>query len=113
MLSRLFNWIVLVPLALIGIGFAVANRQWITVSFDPFNRAHPYIKADMPLWALFFCGVFVGIFAGWMVAWAGNRKYRKATRDAKMELVRTQQQFERDKREIARQAIVPRQDSPL
>jgi hypothetical protein len=111
-LHRIFNWIVLVPLALIGIGFAVANRQWIGISFDPFNRAHPLVMVNMPLWALFFCGVFVGILAGWLVAWAGNRKYRKATRAAKMELVRTQQQFERDKREMAAsKALVPRQDT--
>ena len=113
MLKRIFNWVIGLPIAVIGIGFAVANREWITISFDPFNRAHPIATVQMPLWALFFCGVFVGIFAGWMVAWAGNRKYRKATRDAKMELVRTQQQFERDKQEMARQAIVPRQDATL
>lgn len=110
MLKRIFNWLVLLPLAAVGIAFAVANRQWITVSLDPFNRAHPFIKVDMPLWALFFCGVFVGIFAGWLVAWIGNRRYRRETRQAKIELVRTQQAYEREKRDQPSQAVVPRQE---
>mgnify|MGYP000529383419 CR=1 FL=1 len=31
-----------IPLAVAAIVFAVANRQWITVSFDPFNRDAPF-----------------------------------------------------------------------
>lgn len=111
MLKHIVNWIVLLPLAVIGIAFAVANRQWITVSLDPFNRAHPFVKVDMPLWALFFCGAFIGIFAGWLVAWLGNRRYRKATREAKMELVRTQQQHEREKRDQTARSLAPSQDA--
>lgn len=103
-LKGIFNWAVGLPIAVAGIGFAVANRQWVTVSFDPINRVHPFATVDMPLWALFFAGVFVGIFAGWYVAWRGNAKYRRATREAKIELVRTQQQHEREKREMQQSA---------
>lgn len=110
MLKRLFNWIILVPIAVIGISFAVANRQWIAVSLDPFNRAAPAASINMPLWALFFCGVFVGIFVGWLVAWLGNRRYRQATRQAKIELVRSQQAHEREKRDLASNAVIPRQE---
>ena len=99
-LKGIFNWIIGVPIAVIGVGFAVANRQWITVSFDPINRVHPFATLDMPLWALFFCGAFIGIFVGWYVAWRGNAKYRRATRDAKIELIRAQQMHEREKREL-------------
>jgi hypothetical protein len=110
-LKRIFNWIVGVPIALAGIAFAVANREWVTISLDPFNRAHPFATVNMPLWALFFCGAFAGIFAGWLVSWISHGKYRKATRAAKIELVRTQQQHEREKREQASTSLVTRQDS--
>ncbi len=96
----MFNWAVGLPIAVIGIGFAVANREWVTISFDPINRTHPFATISMPLWTLFFCGVLVGIFVGWFVAWRGNARYRRATRDAKIELVRTQQAHEREKREL-------------
>ncbi len=97
--KRIFSWIIGLPIAVLGVGFAVANREWVTVSFDPINRAQPFATVSMPLWLLFFAGVFVGIFAGWFVAWRGAARYRRATRDAKIELVRSQQQHEREKRE--------------
>ena len=105
-IKGIFNWLVGLPIAVVGIGFAVANRQWITVSFDPFNRAHPFATVDMPLWALFFCGIFVGIFAGWMVAWIDQGKHRKAARAAQIELVRTQQHARA--REARAQVIIAR-----
>jgi len=112
-LKRIFNWIVGLPIAIIGVGFAVANREWVTVSFDPINRAQPFATVSMPLWALFFAGVFVGIFAGWFVAWRGAARYRRATREAKIELVRSQQQHEREKRELQQNlpAVRPEQVS--
>ncbi len=97
--KRLVNWLVLVPIAVAVIAFAVANRQWITVSFDPLNRVHPFATINMPLWALFFCGAFFGMFAGWLVAWIGQGKHRKAARAAKIELLRSQQQHERYRHE--------------
>jgi hypothetical protein len=109
-LKGIFNWIVGIPIAVAGIGFAVANRQWVTISFDPINRVHPFATVDMPLWALFFCGVFIGIFAGWYVAWRGNAKYRRATREARIEMIRAQQQHERDKRELQAHAPALRPD---
>lgn len=99
-LKGIFNWLVGLPIAIVGVGFAVANRQWVTVSFDPVNRAEPFAKVDMPLWALLFCGILVGIFAGWFVAWRGNARHRRAARDAKIELHRSQQTHEREKREL-------------
>ncbi len=107
----LFNWTVGLPIAVLAIGFAVANRQWINVSFDPFNRVHPFATIDMPLWALFFCGIFVGIFLGWLVSWLNHGKYRKAAREARIELVRTQQIHEREKRELRNASPAIRQDA--
>lgn len=109
--KSILKWLVGLPVAAVGIGFAVANRQWVTVSFDPLNRVHPFATADMPLWALFFCGVFVGIFAGWYVAWRGNARYRRATRDARIELIRSQQVHEREKRDMHATAHATRQET--
>lgn len=101
----MFNWAVGLPIAVIGIGFAVANRDWVTISFDPLNRVQPFATLGMPLWALFFCGVLLGIFVGWFVAWRGNARFRRAARDAKIELVRTQQAHEREKRDMQSAAL--------
>ncbi|MCB1377698.1 MAG: LapA family protein [Alphaproteobacteria bacterium] len=106
-LRRIFNWIVGLPIAVAAVVFAVANRQWITVSFDPFNRDAPFASASMPLWVLFFCGTFVGIFVGWIAAWIAQGKWRKAAKEARIELVRTHYEHEREKRESASRSVVP------
>ena len=49
---------ILVPLAIVIVMFAVANREIITVSFDPFDSAHPAFALKMPLFMLIF--VLVG-----------------------------------------------------
>jgi hypothetical protein len=97
--KRLFNWIVGVPLAVLAIVFAVANRQWITVSLDPIQRDAPRISIDMPMWVLLFCGIFLGIMAGWLATWFAQGKWRRATRNARLELMRLQNEYERVKRE--------------
>ena len=110
-LKRILSWVIGLPLAVIGVGFAVANRQWVTISFDPINRAHPFATIDMPLWVLFFAGIFVGIFVGWFVAWRGAARHRRSARDARIELMRTQQQHEREKRELQQTLPAVRTDS--
>lgn len=109
--KRIVSWVVGLPLAVIGIGFAVANREWVTVSFDPINRVQPFATIDMPLWVLFFAGIFLGIFVGWFVAWRGGAKHRRSARDARIELIRAQQLHEREKREMQQQLPAVRPDS--
>lgn len=112
-LKRIFNWIVGLPIAIAVAAFAVANRQWTVVSFDPFSRDNPFASINMPLWVLFFCGVFAGLIAGWIAAWFAHGKWRRAARDARIELIRAQQDHEMLKRETRSQAIVPTGDMPL
>ena len=110
-LRKLINWAVGLPLAVAAAGFAVANRQWVTVSLDPIRRDQPFASVDMPLWVLFFCGVFVGIFIGWAAAWFAHGKWRRAAKEARIELVRIHTEHERMKREHQAQAVVPLRDT--
>ena len=41
MFRKLVTALVLVPLAIVFVAFAVANRQAVVVSFDPFDHVHP------------------------------------------------------------------------
>ncbi len=100
-LRRILNWAIGLPIAIVAVAFAVANRQWIAVSFDPFSRDAPLAAIDMPLWALFFCGIFFGLIAGWIAAWFAQGKWRRAAREARVELLRAQDETARLKRELA------------
>ena len=90
MLQRILRWTIGLPIAVVVISFAIANRQWVTVSFDPFSKDAPFAVMDMPLWALFFCGVFFGLIAGWIACWFAQSKWRRSARDTRKELARSQ-----------------------
>ena len=72
--------LVAVPLATMMIAFAIANRQWVTVSADPFSSTNPAYAADMPLFAIIFAAVIFGVLIGGFTAWRGQTKWRRSAR---------------------------------
>ena len=99
MLQRILRWIIGLPIAIIVVSFAIANRQWTTISFDPFSKDAPFAAIDIPLWALFFCGVFFGLIAGWIACWFAQSKWRRSAKDTRRELVRSQAESSQLRRE--------------
>lgn len=106
-MRRALNWIIGVPIVAVIAAFAVANRQWIEVSFDPLSREAPRAVISMPLWSLFFCGVFVGLIAGWLACWIAQKKWRRAAREARAELQHGQDELRKLRRDSASQQSLP------
>jgi uncharacterized integral membrane protein len=80
MARKLVIWLVLVPLAIVILMFAVANRELVTVSFDPFSGAQPAASLTMPLFVLIFILVLLGVLIGGIAAWMRQSRYRRAAR---------------------------------
>jgi uncharacterized integral membrane protein len=80
MIRKFLTAIILLPLAVLILGFAIANRQAVTVSFDPFDAAQPAYAATLPLFILIFVLVILGIFIGGIAAWLRQGSYRRQTR---------------------------------
>ena len=76
---------VLVPLAIVIVMFAVANREIITVSFDPFDAANPALAVKTPLFILIFALVALGVLVGGIAAWLRQHKWRTRARRAEAE----------------------------
>ena len=53
-MRKFFTALVLIPLGLLFVVFAVAIRHLVTVSFDPFNSSDPGIGMTLPLAVVFF-----------------------------------------------------------
>ncbi len=81
-MRKLVTIFVLVPLAVLIVMFAVANREIITVSFDPFDSAQPALALRMPLFVLIFVLVGVGVLIGGMAAWLKQHRWRVRARRA-------------------------------
>jgi uncharacterized integral membrane protein len=76
MIRKVVKALVLIPLAIILIAFAVANRQTVTVSFDPFDRADPAFSVALPLYVLILALVIAGVVVGGMSAWLRQGRWR-------------------------------------
>jgi len=77
---KVVTWVLIVPLAAVIIAFAVANRQTVTVSFDPFSSTSPAYAATLPLFVVLFMALILGVLVGGIAAWLGQRRWRRAAR---------------------------------
>lgn len=79
-MRKFFTALVVIPLGLLFIVFAVANRHLVTVSFDPFNSADPSVAVTMPLFAVIIVAAIFGVAAGGMATWFRQGRWRRAAR---------------------------------
>jgi uncharacterized integral membrane protein len=84
-MRKFFTGLVLIPLGLIFIIFAVANRHSVTVSFDPFNSTDPSVAATVPLFVLIIVVAILGVVAGGSATWFRQRHWRRAARQHEAE----------------------------
>jgi uncharacterized membrane protein YciS (DUF1049 family) len=96
-MQNFLRWVVGLPIAVIVVAFAIANRVPTIVSFDPFSRENSMMSVEMPLWALFFVGAFLGLIAGWITCWFAQGKWRRSAKDARRELSRMQAEASAEK----------------
>ena len=85
-MKQVISWIIGLPVAVILIAFALANRSFVTISFDPLSSATPWFALSLPLWAVLFAGIFLGLVIGWVASWINQGKWRKAAREARSNL---------------------------
>ena len=72
--------LILVPLAIVIIAFALANRQSVTVSFDPFSADQPAASLTLPLFALVIVLLILGVMIGGIAGWLRHGRWRRAAR---------------------------------
>ena len=92
--------IVLVPIALIIILFAVANRQVTTISLDPFNSETPALALSAPLFLLILLMVMLGVLVGGIAAWLSQGSARTAARGARADAERLRRELQETRLEL-------------
>jgi hypothetical protein len=86
LLRKIVTVLVVVPLAAVIIAFAVANRQAVTVSLDPFNAEQPAASFTLPLFGLVIVLLIAGVLVGGMAAWLGQARSRQIVRGLRREV---------------------------
>jgi hypothetical protein len=92
---RFLKALILLPVAIVVVLLAVANRQAVTVSFDPFSQGAPAFSATVPLYALAFAAVALGILIGGCGAWLGQGTVRRDRRLKHREVDRLRRESDR------------------
>lgn len=92
-MRKFFTALIVIPLGLLFVVFAVANRHFVTVSFDPFNSRDPSVGVTMPLFAVIIGVAILGVAAGGTATWFRQRHWRRAARQSEADARHAQAQL--------------------
>ena len=92
-MRKFLTALVVIPLGLIFIVFAVANRHLVTVSFDPFNSTDPSVAITLPLFVVIIAVAIAGVVAGGSATWFRQRHWRRAARQHEGEALKARTQL--------------------
>ena len=93
-MRRFLIYFVLIPLAVVAIALAVANRHAVVLSFDPFNVASPALSITVPLFVLLFATLVIGVVVGGAAVWFRQGRWRRQARHEKGEVDRLRREVD-------------------
>jgi len=113
LLRKFATALILVPIAILIVAFAVANRQSVTVSLDPFGSEHPAASLALPLFGLVLVSLIAGVIIGGVAAWLGHGGARRAARRFEREVAELRREVELHRRAAApSHGIIPEAVEP-
>jgi hypothetical protein len=100
MLRRIAGWIVLVPLSVALILFALANRQLTIVNFNPFVSPEALTApgVGVPLFLVIFAVLLIGVVLGGIAAWFAAGRVRRDRRRWQREAERLNRELQNERR---------------
>src|SRR5437016_2955530 len=112
MLRKIVAALILIPLALMIVLFAVANRAPVAISLDPFGDQSPMFSASLPLFLLLLIVLITGVIIGGVAAWLRQSRWRRRARRLAAELKAARAETEKLRRQVeANAAAQPQQNS--
>jgi uncharacterized integral membrane protein len=100
-MKRFFFYLVFIPIAVVVLLFAVANREVVTLSLDPFSHDQPAMAFDAPLFIILFVVLGLGVVVGGVAAWLSQGRNRRELRQARAEAERSRAETEALRTELA------------
>jgi uncharacterized integral membrane protein len=89
-LKRIITLAIFVPLGIVLVVLAVANRQTVTLALNPFRPEDSVLSVDAPLFLFLFLAVLIGMVVGSAVTWWGQGRHRKQARVEAREAIKWQ-----------------------
>jgi len=93
--------LILVPLAILMVMFAVANRGSVAISLDPFSANAPALTVRVPMFLLLLVVLIIGVVVGGIAAWLRQSKWRRVARRLERDLRIARAETEDARRRLA------------
>ena len=79
MVNRIVGWVILVPLSLGLIVFALANRHFVAINFNPFAPVDAAATPGygVPLFVILYVVLLIGVLLGGIATWFAQSTHRK------------------------------------
>lgn len=79
-LKRILTLVIFVPLGILLVVLAVANRQMVTLALNPFRPEDSVLSLSAPFFLFLFLAVLFGMAIGSAVTWWSQGRYRRQAR---------------------------------
>ncbi|WP_127091717.1 lipopolysaccharide assembly protein LapA domain-containing protein [Aquabacter cavernae] len=79
-MKRVLSVVIGLPLCVIVVALAVANRRAVPLSLDPFSPDTSALTVHVPLFVIIFVALILGVVAGGSVSWLGQGRFRREAR---------------------------------
>jgi uncharacterized integral membrane protein len=77
----LLKYVLYLLVAALLIAFAVANHEAVVISLDPLSkRDDAAFSFQAPMFVVLLIAVMIGVVAGGLAVWFGQRRHRRAAR---------------------------------
>jgi uncharacterized integral membrane protein len=108
MIKRIVGWFVLVPLCVVLIVFALANRHSVAVNFNPFavEMETPGQGFGVPMFLVIFVMLLAGVLLGGVATWFAQGPHRRDERHFRRENERLHRELDAARRAPANQALL-------
>lgn len=88
MIGRIVTILIVLPVAIVLIALAVANRGVADFTLDPFHPGNPALTLHWPLFVYLFIALGIGLILGSSATWLKQGAYRRQARERAAEIRR-------------------------
>ncbi|TLP46061.1 LapA family protein [Cohaesibacter sp. CAU 1516] len=111
-IKRLFQLLILVPVGIVLVSLAVANRHSVNLALDPFSPEQPALDFSVPLYVVMFGSLLVGILIGGFMAWMKQGRHRRTAREKRYEARKWRNEADRQQKRVEKLTTLPQSDAP-
>ena len=112
MANRIVGWVILVPLCLGLIAFALANRHFVAINFNPFVSVDGAVAPGygVPLFVVLYVVLLVGVLLGGIATWFAQSRHRRGEKHWRREAHQLNRELETLRRNQGQTSPGPQAD---